>query len=243
MERPQEKIIIREADLGPVIARADHQDRAIEVNCEIFYQLPPMVQEFVLCHEVCHLRHNEWDEGRTNQLASDLFMQRASGESDRKRRAEFLSYLDGNGGYSNFAWGALIAAIPSMVSVGYGIYGVIKDRNSGWYSWDDTTKRSNLDTMLTASFEQSRRSRSRSAADYFWEHLKPYTHKDDTLTQFLNRSDNAWVPTYIARYQKKYGFGFEEVTPIDLTAYPLAIVAIGAVLAVIVYLTIKKRKK
>ncbi len=55
----EEKITIREASLGPVIARADHEDGAIEVNKDYFYRLPAAVQEYVLCHEVCHLKHDE----------------------------------------------------------------------------------------------------------------------------------------------------------------------------------------
>ena len=236
-----EEIAIREVDdLGPVLARADHQDNAIEVNARAFYRLPPMVQEFVLCHEVCHLRHNEWDEARTNALAARLFMSRARSDADRRQRQEFLSYLDGHGGYSNFAWGALISGI---VSLGSTVYGIIKQRNSGWYSWDRTTAQSNLDVMLTTAFEESRRSSSKSASDYFWAQMQQYDFKDDSVDKFLSRGDNAWVKPVITKYEKKYGFGFTEVTPIDLTAYPLAIVAIGAVVAFIVYRIIKKTKK
>lgn len=237
---PSEKIKIREADLGPVIARADHQEGAIEVNSQVFYKLPPRVQEFVLCHEVCHLKHNEWDENRTNQLASELYLKRATDEDDRRQRQEFLSYLGDNGGYSNFAWGALVTGI---ISLGTTIFGVVKNRNAMWYSWDDASKRANLNTMLRTAFEQSRRSSSKSAADFFWAQMKSYTNKDDSLDQFLNRSDNAWVQPVIAKYEASYGFGFKEVTPVDLTAYPVVIIAIGAVVGFIVYKIIKNRKK
>ena len=236
----QEKIVIREAELGPVIARADHQDGAIEVNKEIFYKLPPMAQEFVLCHEVCHLKYDEWDEARTNSLAAKLFVDRAKTDAERKDREEFVSYLDGNGGYSNFAWFALI---PSVISLGTTVYGIIKNRNAGWYSWDRTTKESNLKVMLTQAFEESRKSGKTSASEFFWQQMYNYTNKDGDLEKFLGRSDNSWVPAYIKKYEQKYGFGFYEVTPIDITAFPLAMLAIGIVVGWVVYKIIKKVRK
>lgn len=239
----QEKIAIREADLGPVIARADHWEGAIEVNRDVFYRLPPSVQEFVLCHEVCHLRHDEWDEGRTNALASELYLRRAATAADRAERKRFLSYLDGNGGYSNFAWAALASVVPAAVQTGFTLYGYIKDRNSGWYSWSTSVRQSNIDTMLTTAFEKSRRSGSHSAADYFWELLYNYDHKDADLDAFLKRSGNEWVRAVIAKYEKRYGFGFDEVTPIDLKAFPLVMVAIGLVAGFVVYKIIKKLRK
>ena len=235
-----QKITIREAaDLGPVLARADHQDNVIEVNAKAFYQLPPLVQEFILCHEVCHLKHNEWDEARTNQLAAELFLQRAKNDDDREARQRFLSYIDGQGGYSNW----VAAVVSAAVSLGTMIYGIVANRNAMWYSWDDASKQANLNTMLKYAFEQSRRSSSKSAADFFWEQMRSYTNKDDSLDQFLGRSANEWVQPVITKYEQSYGFGFREVTPVDLTAYPVVIVAIGALIGFIIYRIIKKRKK
>lgn len=236
----QQKIaIVERKDLGPVLARADHQENAIEVNGKAFYQLPPMVQEFVLCHEVCHLKHNEWDEERTNRLAADLFVSRAKSTDDADERRRFVSYLYAEG-YANFAWATLISSLLSLGITGYNIY---RTQNAGWYSWDNATKRSNVETMLKAAFEQSRRSSSASAADYFWKQMANYTNKDDSLDEFLGRSDNAWVQQYVTKYEQSYGFGFKEVTPIDLTAYPVVIIAIGAVVGYVVYKIIKNRKK
>lgn len=238
-----EKITLRErADLGPVLARADHRDNAIEVNGAVFYKLPPMVQEFVLCHEVCHLKHNEWDEARTQQLAVRLFMDRASGEADREARQKFLSYLDGRD-MSNFDVAAVLSVVGGAFNIGSSIWGVIKQRNSGWYSWDAATQRSNIKAMLQQAFEQSRRSRTSSAADFLWEQLRNYTFKDDSLEEFLARSDNAWVRSVISSYEAAYGFRLEKVTPIDLTAFPLLIVAVGGLLGYAIYKTIKNSKK
>ena len=234
------KIIIREASLGPVIARADHLDGAIEVNREIFYRLPPLVQEFVLCHEVCHLKHNEWDEVRTNQLASDLFLSRATSADDRKERQRFLSYLSTGGGYSNFDWLGLALAVGRA---GYTIYETIAGNSSGWYSLDAAAQKTYLNTMLKTAFEKSRKTNKKPASEIFWEQMSLIATKDDDLNEFLSRSDNAWTKPVIAKYEKAYGFGFDEVTPIDLTAFPVLMVAAGAIVAFIIYKIIKKRKK
>lgn len=235
--------IVEREDLGPVLARADHQENVIEVNGKAFYKLPPMVQEFVLCHEVCHLRHNEWDEDRTNALAARLFLSRATDADDLKARREFLSYIDGNGGYSNsLTVAGIMAVVGSAFSLGSTVFGIIKNRNAGWYSWDRATQRDNLHVMLDQAFTQSRRSSKHSAEEFLWAQLQNYTNKDDSLSKFLSRSDNSWVKSEIRSYEADYGFGLSEVTPLDLTAFPLLIVAIGAVIGWAVYTIIKKRK-
>ncbi|MCR5040050.1 MAG: hypothetical protein K6A94_12045 [Bacteroidales bacterium] len=240
---PQEKItLIDREDLGPVLARADHFNNTIEVNKRAFYTLPPMVQEFVLCHEVCHLKHHEWDEGETNRLASSLFMSRAVDDDDRATRNRFLSYLDGTD-TSNFDVALILSAASAALSLSSSIYSAIRNRNEGWYGWDDATRRANLETMLKQSFEESRRSTSQSAKEFFWVQLSPYTNRDDSVEEFLARTDHAWVKGRIAAYEEAYGFKFDEVTPFDLTAYPLLVVAIGALAAVLVYVIIKKAKK
>lgn len=244
-----EKVIaIREQDdLGPVIARADHRDGAIEVNRKIFYRLPPMVQEFVLCHEVCHLRYGEWDEAETNRLASEVFLKRASDADDLEQRRRFLSYMDGEGMSNSLTVAAVVGVVSALWGLGTSIYGVVKSRNMGWYSWSYATQSSNLDVMLEQAFEQSRKSSQRSAADFFWEIMYQYTNKDDSLEKFLNRSSNSWVESRIARYEKKYGFGFYDVTPVDWLAFPAVKFALGALVGVAVFLIgkqiIKNRTK
>lgn len=246
MEKVIEGIEVREKeDLGPVIARADHQDKAIEVNRKIFYRLPSEVQEFVLCHEVCHLRYDEHDEGRTNQLAAELYLRRAANAADRTDRERFLHYLSGNddGDYSHIAVTAIISIVTAAVGLGYTIYGVIQDNNAGWYSWEKSTQQANMKVMLTQAFEESRKSSSRSAADFLWEILYRYDNKDASLDRFLARSENAWVKTWIAKYEKKYGFKLTDVTPVDILAFPMVKVGIGIVAALAVFLLIRKIKK
>lgn len=235
-----EKVIIREQnDLGPVIARADHRDGAIEVNKKIFYRLPPLVQEFVLCHEICHLKYEEWDEAETNRLASKIFLERASDAKDLEQRRRFLSYMEGKD-VSNLGVTAILSIVGGVWTLGTSIYGVIRNRNAGWYSWDSFTQQSNLEVMLKQAFEESRKSSQKSAAGFFWESLYNYTNKDDSLEKFLGRSGNAWVKDYIARYEKKYGFGFYEVTPIDWMAFPAVKVALGVLVGVAVALVVKQ---
>lgn len=244
MEKIQEITIREVADLGPVIARADHSEHAIEVNRRIFYGLPPMAQEFVLCHELCHLKYNERDEAKTNLLAAQLFMSRAKDEDDRLARQKFISYLNTHGDYSNDVASIVIAAVSAAVSIGVTIYSVVSAKNAGWYSWNQETKKRWLESALTTAFEQSRRSASNSASKYFWAQLAGCTNKDESLEEFLGRKQNEWVKPIITKYEKAYGFGFDEVTPIDLTIYPIVIVAIGAVAAFLIYrIFIKKRKK
>lgn len=236
----KEKVIIREQDdLGPVIARADHRDGAIEVNKKIFYRLPPMVQEFVLCHEICHLKYDERDEAETNRLASEVFLQRASSEEDLKERRRFLSYMEGRD-MSNITVAAVMAIVTGAFSLGTSVYGIIKSRNAGWYSWDSSTQQSNLDVMLKQAFEESRKSSKTSAAGFFWEVLYNYTNKDDSLESFLNRSGNAWVKEHITRYEKKYGFGFYEVTPIDWMAFTAVKIAVGVLIGAAVAMIVKQ---
>lgn len=242
---PQEvkiRIVDRE-DLGPVLARADHELNVIEVNKAAFYKLPPMMQEFVLCHEVCHLRHDEWDEAETNRLASRLFMERSANEADRAERRKFLSYLDGtDGDYSNWVL-EVLAALPNAFKLGSSIWGAVEQSKSGWYGWDRATQRDNLRVMLDQAFTQSRRSAKHSAEEYLWAQLQNYTNKDDSLSKFLSRGENSWVKTEIRGYEDEYGFKLGEVTPLDLTAFPLLIVAIGAVIGWAVFTIIKNRKK
>ena len=242
MEKEVNGIAIRECvDLGPVIARADHRDRAIEVNSRIFYGLPPMVQEFVLCHEVCHLQYDEHDEAVTNQLAVQLFLDRATSEADRQARIEFLAFADGKEGrYSNEIAMIVIAAVTAAFSISMTIADIVKTRNAGWYSWDLRTQETNVRSMLTKAFEQSRRSSLSSAKDFFWEDLKQYNNKDKNFEKFINRDGNAWVGNYIAAFEKKYGFGFYEVTPVDWTAYTGAKIALGALAGLAIFFIVKK---
>ena len=146
------------------------------------------------------------------------------------------------GGYANFDPLSILGVIGSAFSLGSTVFGIIKNRNAGWYSWDRATQRANLRVMLDQAFTQSRRSSKRSAEEFLWAQLQNYTNKDDSLSKFLSRSDNSWVKAEIRAYEEEYGFSLGEVTPLDLTAFPLLIVAIGAVVGWAVFTIIKNRK-
>ena len=223
------------------------------------------MQEFVLCHEVCHLVYKEWDEKRANRLACELFLDRAKSAEDFAERKQFVSNLEANG-MSDFAItaavtataagiaaaaglsagelaGIIISSITAVAGIATTIYSIVAARNVGWYSWNKTTQQTWLDTALQTSFEAARRSSNRSAKDFFWAQLSPVTNKDESVEEWMNRNANSWVGPVITKYEKRYGFGFDEVRPIDLTAYPLVIVAIGAIVAFVVYRIIKKSRK
>lgn len=235
-----EKIEIRDADIGAVIARADHHDFAIEVNSNVFYRLPPLLQEFILCHEVCHLIYGERNEARTNILAKEVFLKRAYDEEDRRRREEFFSYVDARG-FDDFSWAAIVALIPAVANLSSTIYYGIKARNAGWYGWNKEIKAANLNTMLVNAFENARRSSNMSASQFFWEEMRVYTFKDNSVDDFLSR--NNWVRNVIASYEQKYGFGFKEIKPADITAFPIVIIAVGVLLGLFLYKLLKRRKK
>lgn len=232
-------IIIREADLGPVIARTDHRDGAIEVNRQVFYKLPPLMQEFVLCHEMVHLRYGVRDEADTNALAAQIFMERAQSPDDADDRQVFLSYLHDTG-HDNFDF---VGLGLGLFSLGTTVAGIIKNRNAGWYSWSDAERTTNLKAMLANAFEKSRRSKTLPASAFFWQEMQQYTNKDKSLEKFLSRSGNSWVSAYIASYESKYGFGFYDVTPIDWLALPAVRIALAAVIAVGAVLAWRKYRK
>lgn len=235
-------------DLGPVIARADHERRAIEVNASVFYKLPPLMQEFVLVHEVCHLEWDDHDEARTNERAARLFVSRARSDLDRARREEFLEWArgrvaDGSGqaDVSNF-WSVIISAVPAAFGLGVSIYNIVKQYNAGWYSLDRDTQRSCLKQMLTDAFDGSRKTNQKSAAELFWDMMEQIDFKDDNLDKFLDRSANQWVKAEIQAYEKQYGFGFREVTPIDWLSMPAVRIGIVAAAFLATFLIVRKIK-
>lgn len=133
------------------------------------------------------------------------------------------------------------------MNVAPSVAAILRQRNSGWYGWDTDTQASNLKALLTIAFEQSQKTGSESAADIFWTAFEPYDGRDDSLEKFLARADNAWVKKYIAAYEKRYGVGFYDVTPVNwlgLTAVKVGLaVAAFAVVLLIGLKTTKKLKK
>ena len=112
-DRPKYRIIHR-ADLGNVIARADFLEQTIELNDSVYPYLSPMMQELVMCHEVCHLAYGEHDENRTRQLGEALFLSRATSPDDLKRRRAAIG-KDDAGRYGNELFVILAIVTPTCV--------------------------------------------------------------------------------------------------------------------------------
>lgn len=233
-------------DLGPVIARADFHNQTIELNGKIFPNLPPMVQEYVMCHEVCHLRYDDHDEAATTVRAQQLFLQRANGAADLAERKQFLSTTISQQYGNELVVGAVItlvlAGISLAATITAGVISLVKARNIGWYSWSESVQRQNLAVMLDEAFTSAKEGADKPASEYFWLQLDQYTAKDDSLEQFLGRKANQWVNDVIEQYATKYGFGFNVVY--EKKVYEnLWFKALAAVLvAVLVYLVIERIK-
>ena len=238
--------VIQVPDLGPVIARADFQNRTIELNGKIFPNLPPMVQEYVMCHEVCHLRYDDHDESATTLRAQQLFLSRAKGASDLAERRQFLSTTVTEGKYGNelvTIIGLIIAGVTLTVTAVSGIVSLSRARNIGWYSWNETVQRQNLAVMLDQAFGSAKEGADRPAADYFWLQLDQYTAKDDSLEQFLGRKSNLWVNDVIPQYEAKWGFGFTEVYEKKLYDHLWFKALMAVAVAAIVYLVVERVRK
>lgn len=236
--------VIQVPDLGPVIARADFQNRTIELNGKIFPNLPPMVQEYVMCHEVCHLRYDDHDESATTLRAQQLFLSRAKGASDLAERRQFLSTTVTQSNYGNIAITTLVTLIVAGISLTItavsGIVSLSRARNIGWYSWNEAVQRQNLAVMLDEAFTSAKEGADKPASDYFWLQLNQFNAKDDTLEQFLGRKSNLWVNDVVRQYEAKYGFGFTEVyeRKVYENLWFKALMAVG--IAVIIYLIVER---
>lgn len=239
--------VIQVADLGPVIARADFHNRTIELNGKIFPSLPPMVQEYVMCHEVCHLRYDDHDESATTLRAQQLFLSRAKSPSELAERKRFLSTTITQQKYGNIATETLVFIILGGIALTAttigGIISLVKARNVGWYSWSEAVQRQNLAVMLDQAFSSAKEGADQPAADYFWLQLDQYTAKDDSLEQFLGRKSNLWVNDVIPQYEAKWGFGFTEVYEKKLYDHLWFKALMAVAVAAIVYLVVERVRK
>lgn len=226
--RPTYRVIHR-ADLGNVIARADFLEQTIELNDAIYPNLSPMMQELVMCHEVCHLAYGEHDEERTRQLGEELFLRRATSEADLEQRRAAIG--KGDGRYGNMAVTLILAIVGASLAVVGAVGGYIVKRNQGWYMWSETTRKARMRTMLDAAFRNAKASGSRTPAQFLWEQLAVYTNKDKNLDQFLDRNKNSWVEGMIQEYESAYGFGLNETYRRPLAERPwfkaVAVVIVG----------------
>lgn len=235
MDTPKTYRVIRRKDLGNVIARADFLEQTIELNDAIYPKLSPMTRELVMCHEVCHLAYGEHDENRTQQLAEELFLSRAKSDSDRELRHSLLG-KDG-GRYGNSVM-LTLAIIGTVLSVGISGAKLVAQRNSGWYQWPDELRKQRFGQMLEKAFEDAKLSGVRTPSDFLWEQLNVYTAKDKDFSQFVARSENAWVKTMIPSYEQRYGFGFNETYKRRLSEKPWFKAVAAVVVGLAVYLAV-----
>lgn len=234
--------VIHRADLGNVIARADFLDQTIELNDAIYPDLPPLTQELVMCHEVCHLAYGEHDEARTQRRAEELFLSRAKGADDLELRRAAI----GKGGsrYGNeIATMLLITIIATTLSVAVAAGSYILKRNQGWYMWKESVRKARMKAMLEQAFQNAKASGSRTAADFLWDQLAVYTNKDSSLDQFLDRNKNSWVEGMIQEYERAYGFGFNELYRKPLAERPWFKAVAVVIVGLAVYLAVDAVRK
>lgn len=226
-----------------IYARTDHVNRCIEVNNGVFDALSPLMQEFVMCHEVCHAAWDDHDENRTNIRAAIMFVNRGKTPVDSGKRLEWLRDIGLNDpNYSNIATEALIMIITSAVlitvSVTTAIVGAVKGRNIGWYSWDRKYQTEWLNRTLDDSFKAAMNSESSSARTFFWNELAKVNAKDKNYDRWYSRSDNYWVRSVITKKEKEYQLKIDEIyQPPEDTKMQWVIAAVLA--AVLLFVIIK----
>lgn len=233
--------VIHRADLGNVIARADFLEQTIELNDAIYPNLSPMMQELVMCHEVCHLAYGEHDEERTRQLGEALFLSRATSPDDLKRRRAAIG-KDDAGRYGNELF-MILAIVGACLTVTAAAATYFVKRNQGWYMWSETTRKARMRTMLDKAFQDAKASGSRTPSDFLWEQLAVYTAKDDSLDQFLDRNKNSWVEGMIQEYERAYGFGFNELYRKPLSEKPWFKAVAVVIVGLAVYLAVDAVRK
>lgn len=238
--RPTYRVIHR-ADLGNVIARADFLEQTIELNDSVYPYLSPMMQELVMCHEVCHLAYGEHDENRTRQLGEELFLSRATSPDDLKRRRAAIG-KDDAGRYGNELL-LILTIVSAALTITAAAATYFVKRNQGWYMWNDTTRKARMRTMLDAAFRNAKASGKRTPADFLWEQLNVYTAKDNSLDQFLDRNKNSWVEGMIQEYETAYGFGFNETYKRPLAEKPWFKAVAVVVVGLAVYLAVDAVRK
>ncbi len=228
-----------------IYARADHVARAIEVNADVYPVLDPLMREFVMCHEVCHLEWDDNDEARTTARACFLFIDRAVTPTDRQKRIEWLKSIGMDSErYSNIATEVIMAIVAAacvaVAATAAGVVAIVKgvrSRNIGWYSWDDAYKKEYLNRALTDAFNNAMQSDSSTARTFFWNDFAQYTAKDKNFDRFITRKGNTWVKQVIEKFEYRYGFGFDELYQAPDEDSPLPKIVVGvAVITLLVLL-------
>lgn len=237
----------RYADIGHYIARCDHQAGVIELNRTEFPRLSPMMKDFVWCHECVHLIYGIRNESKCNEITYRIFVGRARNERERRERTRFVSASKGSPYVSNLdPWSEVIgfivdSAVDFTTNTVYNKAFFDNYENGGFASLDLATQKKLVDLMMAQAFRKSRRVDDRSAKDFFWLYMEQYVDKtmDSDYSKFISR--HRWVSDYIAQYEKKYGFAFDDVARNNTDLYLWT--AVGTIAIIVVILLIKKYRK
>lgn len=243
----KKQITYKLADTGHWLARCDHESKVIELNRRDFFELSPMMQDYIWIHEYVHLKYGIYDEAECNSVTDRIFISRAENEKDKISRIKFVASSH-DSVKSNF-WSVVVSNLISLgTTVASSVWG---GRNSGYYSLSDHEQFTYVDNLLSEAFKASLLTDKQSAKDIFWSYISPNIGRAKEKTSF-----NAWLGnnmfarTLIAQYETQWGFGFDELTPIDEKRHPsyqktMGIVSILAVVIALIILVIvlKKTKK
>lgn len=244
----EKKITYRLTDTGHWMARCDHSSNVIELNQREFFKLSPMLQDYIWIHENVHLIHDIYDEAECNRITDEIFISRAKNEKDRRDRINFVvRSSDSSTTKSNF-WSVLIGRVLSLGT--QFATSTIRNNNAGYYSLGIDDRKRLVDSLLLESFQASLLTDSQSAKDIFWQNLSPTIARRKEQTYAGWRASNEFIDEYIEKYERHYGFGFDEILPSDPMAHPqyqklmktFSIIAIALAIVVSALVLLKPKK-
>ncbi len=244
----EKKITYKLADTGHWMARCDHSTNVIELNRREFFKLSPMLQDYIWIHEHVHLLQDVYDEAECNRLTDEIFLSRAKDESDRKERVRFVARSNDDSLTKSNFWEVLLG---SLISMGGSVASqIIENRNAGYYSLGVDDRKRLVDSLLSEAFMASLLTDSQSAKDIFWQNLVGMVARKKEQDYSGWYDNNRFVDEYIEKYEAKYGFGFDDITPVNKMAHPqyqkmtrtLSIMAIALAVLVMALVLLKDKK-
>lgn len=244
----EKKITYKLSDTGHWLARCDHSTNVIELNRREFFRLSPMLQEYIWIHEHVHLLHDVYDEAECNIITDEIFVSRAKNEQERLERINFVVRSnDSSLTKSNF-WTVLLGSILSLGTTF--VTSTIRNNNVGYYSLGVDDRKRFIDSLLSESFQASLLTDSQSAKDIFWQNLSPTIARRKEQTYAGWRASNEFIDEYIEKYERHYGFGFDQILPANPMAHPqyqkmmktFSIIAIALAIVVLALVLLKTKK-
>ncbi len=248
----EKKITYKLTDTGHWMARCDHSTNVIELNEREFFKLSPMHQDYIWIHEHVHLLNNVYDESECNRITDEIFLSRAKDEADRRERVNFIIRSNDNSLSKNNFWSMLLVSlVGSLVGLGASTAkNAIANRNAGYYSLGEADQKRYVDNLLSEAFMASLLTDTQSAKDIFWQNLSSviYRKKEQNFAAWY--SNNTFIDEYIEKYENEYGFGFNDITPVNKLAHPqyqkamrtYSVIAIVLALIVLALVLLKDKK-